>query len=165
VNSLASAAVPNLPPGALPPVILPFDPTGATPVCLVALDWPKPPENYSDRYVESLLYDAGRYEVRNMIMGQPGAVAPVVYGGRVRAVMAYLDRQKMQARNMSPLDVMKALDASNVFLPSGDAKFGTTDFVLDSNSMYQDVSEMADIPLRYESGRMLYLGDVATPKD
>src|ERR1041384_1874308 len=59
VNSLASAAIPNLPPGTLPPVILPFDPTGTTPVCLVALD--------SEARNESELYDAGRYEVRNMI--------------------------------------------------------------------------------------------------
>src|SRR5947209_14252563 len=56
VNSLASAAIPNLPPGTLPPVILPFDPTGTTPVCLVAVDSPK--KNY-----ESTLYDTGRYEV------------------------------------------------------------------------------------------------------
>src|SRR4051794_34128406 len=77
VNSLASAAVPNLPPGTLPPVILPFDPTGTTPVCLVALDSRQEPE--------SILYDTGRYEVRNYVMGVPGAVAPVVYGGRLRA--------------------------------------------------------------------------------
>src|SRR4051794_6094934 len=94
VNSLASAAIPNLPPGTLPPVILPFDPTGTTPVCLVALN--------SDKEPESILYDTGRYEVRNMIMAAPGAVAPVVYGGRLRAVLAYLDRSRMQARNLSP---------------------------------------------------------------
>src|SRR5205085_2265416 len=95
VNSLASAAVPNLPPGTLPPVILPFDPTGTTPVCLVALD--------SDKESESILYDTGRYEVRNMIMAVPGSVAPVVYGGRLRAVLAYMDRDRMQARGLSPL--------------------------------------------------------------
>src|SRR5918912_1307313 len=103
VNSLASAAIPNLPPGTLPPVILPFDPTGTTPVCLVALD--------SDKEPESILYDTGRYEVRNMVMGVPGAVAPVVYGGRLRAVLAYMDRQRMQARDLSPLDLMRALDS------------------------------------------------------
>src|SRR5438105_10651292 len=94
VNSLASAAIPNLPPGTLPPVILPFDPTGTTPICLVALD--------SDKESESILYDTGRYEVRNMVMGVPGAVAPVVYGGRLRATLAYMNRQQMQARNLSP---------------------------------------------------------------
>src|ERR671938_514545 len=50
-------AIPNLPPGTLPPVILPFDPTGTTPVCLVALDWPKPPDNLKPADIESNLYD------------------------------------------------------------------------------------------------------------
>src|SRR3954447_8785893 len=110
VNSLASAAVPNLPPGTLPPVILPFDPTGTTPVCLVALD--------SDKEPESILYDTGRYEVRNMIMANPGAVAPVVYGGRLRTVLAYMNREQMPARNLSPLDLMRAIDDYNIFLPT-----------------------------------------------
>jgi multidrug efflux pump subunit AcrB len=159
VNSLALAAIPNLPPGTLPPVVLPFDPTSMTPVCIVAIDSDDPANN------ESILYDVGRYEVRNMIMGQPGAVAPVVYGGKVRAVMAYLDRQKMQARNLSPLDVMNALNAGNVFLPTGDAKFGDLDFVIDSNSMYENVEDMGDIPIRIEPNNATYLKDVATPKD
>src|SRR5277367_2834200 len=98
VNSLALAVIPNLPPGTLPPVVLPFDPTSTTPVALVTLD--------SETQTESILYDVGRYEVRNMIMQQPGAIAPVVMGGKLRAVMLYLDPVKMQARGMSPADVM-----------------------------------------------------------
>jgi multidrug efflux pump subunit AcrB len=157
VNSLASAAIPNLPPGTLPPVILPFDPTSTTPACIVALD--------SKSQSESILYDTGRYEVRNMIMAVPGAVAPVVYGGKLRAVLAYLDRAKLQARNLSPLDVMKALDSYNLFLPAGDAKFGGTDYAIDSNSMYDLVDRMGDIPLRTEHGNATYLKDVALPTD
>jgi multidrug efflux pump subunit AcrB len=159
VNSLSLAVIPNLPPGTLPPVVLPFDPTAMTPVCVVALDSPDPANN------ESVLYDVGRYEARNMIMSIPGAVAPVVFGGKIRAVMAYLDRQKMQARGFSPLDIMDRLDAANVFLPSGDGKFGDLDYVLDSNSMYENISDMGDIPLRYDNGRAVYLRDVATPED
>ncbi len=159
VNSLSLAVIPNLPPGTLPPVVLPFDPTASTPVCVVAVDSQDPANN------ESVLYDVGRYEVRTMIMGIPGAVAPVVFGGKVRAVMAYLDRQQMQARGFSPLDVMNALDQANVFLPSGDGKFGKLDYVLDSNSMYENIRDMGDIPLRYENGRTVYLRDVATPTD
>ncbi len=157
VNSLASAAIPNLPPGTLPPVILPFDPTSTTPACIIALD--------SGSQSESILYDVGRYEVRNMIMGVPGAVAPVVYGGKLRAVMAYLDRAKLQARNLSPVDVMNALDNYNLFLPTGDAKFGTLDYAIDSNSMYDLVERMGDIPLRTEHGNAAFLKDVASPKD
>src|SRR5271169_2123780 len=159
VNSLSLAVIPNLPPGTLPPVVLPFDPTASTPVCVVAVDSHDPANN------ESVLYDVGRYEVRNMIMGIPGAVAPVVFGGKIRAVMAYLDREQIQARGLSPLDIMNALDAANVFLPSGDAMIGDLDYVLDSNSMYQQIREMGEIPLRYENGRAVYLKDVATPKD
>jgi multidrug efflux pump subunit AcrB len=159
VNSLALAAIPNLPPGTLPPVVLPFDPTSTTPIGLVALDSSDPKND------ESVLYDVGRYEVRNMIMGIPGAVAPVVYGGKVRAVMVYLDRQKMQARRLSPLDVMKALDSYNVFLPTGDAKFGGLDYAIDSNSMFSKIQDMGSIPLRAEAGNSAYIRDVGTPKD
>jgi len=159
VNSLALAAVPNLPPGTLPPVVLPFDPTSTTPVCIVAVDSP-------DRsQTESILYDVGRYEVRNMLMSVNGAVAPVVYGGKVRAVIAYLDRQKLQARGLSPIDVMDALDNYNLFLPTGDAKIGDTDYALDSNSMYDLAEEMGTIPLRTQFGNVSFLRDVATPKD
>jgi multidrug efflux pump subunit AcrB len=156
-NSLASAAIPNLPPGTLPPVILPFDPTGTTPVCLVALD--------SDNESESILYDTGRYEVRNMIMAVPGSVAPVVYGGRLRAVLAYMDRTRMQAHDLSPLDLMRAIDRYNIFLPTGDAKFGKTDYALDSNSMYQLVQRMGDIPVKTENGKTVFLREVADPRD
>ena len=159
VNSLALAAVPNLPPGTLPPVVLPFDPTSTTPVCVVAVHSP-------DRsQTESILYDVGRYEVRNMIMSVNGAVAPVVFGGKIRAVLAYLDRQKLQARGLSPIDVMNAIDNYNLFLPTGDAKIGGIDYALDSNSMYDAAAEMGSIPLRTEFGNVSFLRDVATPKD
>jgi len=159
VNSLSTAAIPNLPPGTLPPVVLPFDPTSTTPVCIVAVDSPDGSQN------ESILYDVGRYEVRNMVMSLQGAVAPVVYGGKVRAVMAYLDRQKLEARGLSPLDVMTAMDRYNVFLPTGDIKIGDTDYATDSNSMFDFPRQMGDIPLHSKIGNVSYLRDVADVKD
>jgi multidrug efflux pump subunit AcrB len=157
VNSLAGWEYPTMPPGTLPPVVLPYDPTSATPVCLVALD--------SATQSEATLFDVGRYEVRPQIMSQPGAIAPLVYGGKVRAIMMYLDRVKLQSRHLSPLDVMKAVDEYNVFLPAGSAKFGTTDYAIDSNSMFDLVERMEEIPLRNEHGNAAFLRDVATPKD
>src|SRR5262245_41349368 len=159
VNSLALGSIPTLPPGTLPPVVLPFDPTSTTPVCLVAVD---SKDKAND---ESVLYDVGRYEVRNMIMASPGANAPVVYGGKVRAVMLYLDRQRMQARGLAPLDVMKTMDTYNVFLPTGDVKIGDTDYAIDSNSMFREIPDMGDIPLSGRQGNAAYLRDVATPED
>jgi multidrug efflux pump subunit AcrB len=157
VNSLAGWEYPTMPPGTLPPVVLPYDPTSATPVCLVALD--------SATQNEATLFDVGRYEVRPQIMSQPGAIAPLVYGGKVRAVMMYLDRVKLQARQLSPMDVMNAVDEYNVFLPTGSAKFGTTDYAIDSNSMFDIVDRMGEIPLHNERGNATFLRDVATPKD
>ncbi len=157
VASLATGATAYLPPGTLPPIILPFDPTSSTPVCLVALD--------SKKYPESILTDTGRFEVRNMIMAQRGAVAPVVYGGKARAILAYMNREKMQARNLSPQELLQAIDAYNIFLPTGGAKFGTTDYAIDSNSMYELVDLMGEIPVKTDGDRIIYLKDVATPKD
>ena len=156
-SSLAGWEYPTMPPGTLPPVVLPYDPTSSTPVCLMALD--------SATQNEATLFDTGRYEVRPMIMSQKGALAPLVYGGKVRAVMVYLDRQKLQARHLAPLDVLKAIDESNVFLPTGSAKFGETDYAIDSNSMFDLVEGMGEIPLRNEHGNAAYLRDVGTPKD
>lgn len=157
VNSLALSVLPNLPPGTLPPVVLPFDPTSTTPVAIVALD--------SKSQSESILYDVGRYEVRNMIMQNPGASAPVVIGGKLRAVMLYLDRIKMQARNLSPVEVMKAVEDYNLFFPNGDVKIGDKDYALASNSMFDLVEQMGDIPLRANPEKDEFLRDLADPQD
>jgi multidrug efflux pump subunit AcrB len=158
VNSLATVEIPTLPPGTLPPVILPYDPTSSTPVCLVALN--------SKTQNESTLYDCARYQVRMMIMSSRGANAPVVYGGKIRTILAYLDRNKLQAHGLSPVDVMQALDRFNIFIPAGDAKFGTFDYALDSNAMYNSVDRMADVPVKTDAdGRTVFLKEVAVPKD
>jgi multidrug efflux pump subunit AcrB len=157
VLSLAQSVVPQLPPGTLPPVVLPYDPTATTPVCLVALNSPSADEK--------TLYDVGRYQVRNQIMEIRGAVSPVVFGGKIRAVQVYLDRERMLARNVTPLDVMMAVEQSNIFIPSGEAIIGGKDYFLNSNALIKNVGDMKQIPLRTEHGNRAYLGDVATPKD
>src|SRR5437762_633391 len=130
----------------IPPVILPYDPTSATPVALVALN--------SHTQDESTLFDTGRLQVRMMIMALPGTNAPVVYGGRMRTILAYLDRYKLQARGLSAMDVVNALEAYNVFIPAGDARLGGIAYALDSNSMYELVERMGDIPIQADpSGR------------
>lgn len=157
VVSLASVAAPYLPPGTLPPIILPYDPTATTPVCLIALD--------SKTVPEAILADVGRYEVRNMAMGIRGAVAPVVYGGKTRAVLAYMNREQMQARELSPFQLLNAVDNYNVFLPPGNVRLGKTDYALDSNAMYALVEMMKNIPVKTEGDRTVFLRDVAEPRD
>ena len=157
VLSLAQSVVPNLPPGTLPPIVMPFDPTATTPVCLVALN--------SKSADEIQLYDVGRYEVRNKVMEIRGAVSPVVFGGKLRAVQVYLDREKMMARNVAPLDVMRAVANSNVFLPTGEAIIGDRDYFLNSNALFDKVEDMDKIPLRTERGNRAFIGDVAKATD
>jgi multidrug efflux pump subunit AcrB len=161
VNSLALATLPNLPPGTLPPVVLPFDPTSTTPVCLVALNSSK-----EKNYNESILYDVARYEVRNLIMQNPGASAPVVIGGKLRSVMLYLDQDQMQARGLDPVQIMNAVQNYNLFFPSGDVRIGKIDYALSSTSMYDWVERMADIPIgEATGGKAQFLRDVAIPRD
>ena len=157
VQSMAQSVVPQMPPGTLPPVVMSYDPTSTTPVCMIALN--------SQEYGEKTLYDVGRYEVRNRVMTVRGAVSPVVFGGKIRAVQVYLDRQRMQSRQLSPLDVMETLATSNVFLPTGELIVGDKDYFVESNSLIADVDDMRHIPLRTEHGNHAYLGDVAKPTD
>ena len=157
VNSLATASQKSMPPGTDPSVILPFDPTGTTPVCIVALD--------SKTQTESTLYDVGRYEVRNMLMGMKGANAPAVHGGKLRAIIAYVNRHAMAARGLSPLSVMEAMDDYNVFVPTGQATFGDTTYAIGSNAIHSTVEDMGKIPLRSETGNSAFLEDVATATD
>ena len=155
--SMAQAEIPSLPPGTLPPIVMAFDPTAMTPVALVALN--------SKTASESDLYDVGRYEVRSRIMQIQGAISPVVFGGKIRAVQIYLDRAKMQARDVAPLDVMNAVASSNVFLPTGEAIVGDMDYFLNSNSLFEKVEDMGSIPLRTEHGNRAFVRDVAEPTD
>jgi multidrug efflux pump subunit AcrB len=159
-NSLALATLPYLPPGTLPPVVLPFDPTGTTPICLIALDSKADPP-----LSEALIYDVGRMEVRNMVMQNPGAIAPVCIGGKLRAVMLYLDQGKMQNRNLSATDVMDAVERYHIFFPSGNVKIGHKDIALDSNSMYLRPEQMGDIPIFPDPKKGGYLNEIADAKD
>ncbi len=157
VNSLALGVIPNLPPGTLPPVVLPFDPTSTTPVALVTLD--------SKSQDESILYDVARYEVRNFIMQQPGAVAPVVIGGKIRTVLLYLDATKMQARKLSPSEVMDAVEKYNLFFASGDVRIGNLDYAISSNSMIDIPRRMGEIPIGSAEGKFGFMYDLADAQD
>src|SRR5215831_3600535 len=98
VNSLALSTLPTLPPNTLPPVSLPFDPTGTIPLGVLTVSNP--------RMNEAKVKDLARIDVRNMLGGVPGVVAPVVIGGKDRTVLIYLDPKRMQVRHVSALDVV-----------------------------------------------------------
>src|SRR5437879_6031907 len=152
VNSLALGTLPTLPPNTLPPVVLPFDPTGTLPLGVLTVT--------SRELEETQLKDLARIEVRNMLGGVPGVVAPAVFGGKDRTILIYVNPRELEARNLSPLDVVNALSRSNIMVTPGVAKFGGYEFQLDSNAMVNKVQELRDIPIRLKPGENVYLSNV-----
>jgi multidrug efflux pump subunit AcrB len=157
VNSLALGTLPTLPPNTLPPVVYNFDPTATLPCAILSVTSPD--------LGETELKDLARIDIRNDLGGVNGVVAPAVFGGKDRTILIYVDPKKLQARNLSPLDVVNALQKQNLMSTPGVAKFGGYEFQLDSNAMVSAVKELNDIPLRTEPGNRVFLRDVGYAMD
>ena len=158
VSSLAIADMYYLPPGTIPPMIMPFDPTASMPLCLVSVSSPT--------FDETELYDIAYFELRNRLQGISGVIAPAVYGGRIRRILAYVDRDKLTARNLSPMDVVKTLKDFNTFIPTGNAKIGEYDYQINADGMVQHVEQMNQFPIRVDDGgATVYIRDVGQVED
>jgi multidrug efflux pump subunit AcrB len=156
-NSLALGTLPMLPPNTLPPVVLPFDPTGTLPLGILTVSNP----DLDEAHVK----DIARIDVRNMLGAVPGCVAPVVVGGKDRTILIYLDPKKLEVRNLSPLDVVTALKKGNLMVTPGTAYFGENQVLLDTNVMVSKVEELNGIPIRAEKGEAVYLRDIGEARD
>jgi multidrug efflux pump subunit AcrB len=157
VTSLAMSDLFYLPPGTIPPMIMPFDPTATIPLCLISVSSPT--------FDETKLYDVAYFDLRNRLQSITGVIAPAVYGGRLRRILAYVDPLKAQARNLSPFDVINAIRDFNVMIPTGDAKFGALDYQINANGMVATVAQLNDLPLRVGNGPPTYIRDVAKVED
>jgi multidrug efflux pump subunit AcrB len=111
VTSYAMSDMFYLPPGTIPPMVMPFDPTASVPLCLVSVSSPT--------MSEKELYDVAYFELRNRLQSIRGVIAPAVYGGKLRRILAYVDRDKLASRGLTAMDVVRALKAQNVFIPAG----------------------------------------------
>src|SRR3954447_18726800 len=132
VSNLAMAQLRRLPPGTLPPVVLKFD-TSSLPVCLVTLK--------GEGLTETQLKDIAQNTIRNQLAGVPGASVPQPFGGRGRQIMLYADPFKLEAHQLSLMDVVRALGESNVILPAGDVQMGRLDYNIYTNSLLSGVDE------------------------
>lgn len=156
-SSLADAARPYLPTNTLPPVVLPFDPTGTMPLGILTVNNPT--------MAEQQVKDLARVEVRNRLGGIGGAVAPVVVGGKDRRVMIYLKPKELEARGLSAVDVVNALDRGNAMVSPGTAYFGDSQVSLDTNMMVRTVDDLNDLPITFEPGRQVLLRDIGEAVD
>lgn len=156
ISSLAMSDLRDMPPGTYPPVILKQD-AASIPVSLVTLA--------GSGLDESKLKDLGQNFVRNQLASVPGASVPQPFGGRWRQIMLYADPYKLEANQLSPMDVVRAVDAANVILPAGDVEIGRNDYDLYTNSMLKGADDIAQMPLKMVGQAPVRVGDVATPKD
>jgi len=157
VSNLAMADLRRLPPGTLPPVVLPFD-ASSLPVCLITLKAPG--------LSQAKLRDLGQYQVRNEVATVPGASVPQPFGGKYRQIMVYVDPLKLDAYHMSVMDVADAVNKSNLILPSGDVKIGPDDYNLFTNSQIDVIDRINNVPLRATTdGQVVDVADVGQAKD
>ena len=95
----------------------------------------------------------------------PGVAVPFPYGGKNRLISVDLDTQALQARGLSPADVVNAVNAQNLILPSGTAKFGATEYTVRMNGSPEAIAGLNDLPVRTAAGATTYLRDVAYVRD
>jgi hydrophobic/amphiphilic exporter-1 (mainly G- bacteria), HAE1 family len=157
ISNLAMADLRRLPPGTLPPVVQKFD-ASSLPVALITLS--------GEGLSETQLRDTGQFTIRNQLAGVPGASVPQPFGGKYRQIMVYVDPAKLQAYQLSPMDVVRAVNNANLILPSGDVKIGPYDYALFTNSQFRNVADINGIPLKTAAnGSMVRVGDIGHAED
>ena len=156
ISNLAMADLRRLPPGTLPPVVLKFD-ASSLPVCLITLK--------GQGLNETQLRDLGQYTVRNQIANVPGASVPQPFGGRYRQIMVYVDPLKLDAHELSVMDVVRTVNQSNLILPAGDVKIGPYDYNLYTNSQVPTATAIDDMPLKTVGQASVLVRDVGKALD
>ncbi len=156
ISNLAMADLRRLPPGTLPPVVLSMD-ASSQPVCLVTLK--------GKGLNETDLKDLAQFQVRNQIAGVPGASVPQPFGGRYRQIMVYVDPLKLEAHNMSLMDVVHGVNESNLILPAGDVRIGNKDYNIYANSQVPTPEQINEVPLKSVGNASILVGDIGHAED
>jgi multidrug efflux pump subunit AcrB len=156
VANLAMASLRYLPPGTLPPIVMQFD-ASSLPVCLVTLK--------GDGLSESQLRDLGQFTIRNQMAGIHGASVPPAFGGKYRQIMVYVDPQKLEAHDLSVMDVVRNVNEANLILPAGDVKIGPYDYNVYANSQINAMKDINMLPLKTVGEASVMVSDVGKAQD
>jgi multidrug efflux pump subunit AcrB len=156
ISTLAMSDLRDMPPGTYPPIVLKSDPSNL-PVCLVAMEG----QNLSD----SVLKDVAQNFIRNQLASVPGASVPQPFGGRWRQIMLYADPYKLEANQLSPMDVVRSINDSNVILPAGDVQIGRYDYNIYTNALLKGPHDIDQVPIKMVGQSPVRVGDVAVAKD
>ena len=156
IANLAMADLRRLPPGTLPPVVLKFD-ASSLPVCLVTLK--------GEGLNETRLKDLAQFEVRNQIANVQGASVPQPFGGTYRQIQVFVDPVKLEAHQLSLMDVVQAINESNLILPAGDVRIGNMDYNIYANSQVGAAGEINLFPIKTVGLGSVMVGDVGKAQD
>ncbi len=156
MTAVSNTSVRNLPPGIQPPGVLQFNASNL-PVAQLTLS--------SNTLTEDRMYDYGLNFIRLRLFTIPGLSTPWPYGGKTRQIVVDLDPTALTAKGLSPSDVLAAVQASNVIIPAGTARIGSTEYNVALNSSAETVEQFSDIPVKIVNGIPVKIGDVAKVSD
>src|ERR1022692_4796160 len=156
VTAICQSQLRQLPPGTTAPLILSYS-ASTVPVLQIGLS--------STRLSEQQLFDLGANTMRTQLATVQGAAVPWPYGGKMRLVSIDIDSAAMQAKGLSPTDVVNAVSAENLILPSGTAKLGPLEYQVEMNGSTQTINELNNLPVRTVNGATIYMRDVAHVRD
>ena len=146
----------QLPPGITPPLVIKYS-ASSIPVVQLGLSSSTLPEN--------VLFDLAVQTLRPQLITIPGVAIPFPYGGKNRLISVDIDMPALQARGMSPADVVTAINVQNLILPSGTAKLGDTEYTVRMNGSPDAIAGLNELPIRTTNGATTYLKDVAYVRD
>ena len=155
-SALAQFTIRQMPPGIQPPLIVIYS-ASTVPVLQIGLT--------SESLSEQQIYDAGNNFIRIQLATVQGAAVPLPYGGKQRLIMVDLDPSALQAKNLSPVDIVNAIGQQNLILPSGTAKLGPLEYSVEMNGSPQTIEEMNDLPVKTSRGATIYIKEVAHVRD
>ena len=156
ITAICQTTVRGLPPGTTPPLIISYS-ASTTPIIQLGLS--------SKTLPEQQLFDLGQNFLRNYLATVPGAATPYPYGGKIRQIQVDLDLPKLQSYGLSPTDIVNAVNAQNLILPTGTVKFGPLEYNVEMNGTPQTIAELNDLPVKTSNSSTLYMRDVAHIRD
>jgi multidrug efflux pump subunit AcrB len=156
VTSVSQTAIHSMPPGTLPPLVIQYN-ASSVPILQLALS--------GQGMSEQQLWDLGLNFVRVGLVTINGIAIPWPYGGKQRQVEVDLDPAELQAKALSPLDIVNAIAVQNLILPAGTAKIGTFEYQVDMNGSPQTIQELNDLPVKTVGNSTIYIKDVAHVRD
>src|ERR1700677_3850133 len=156
ITAASQTILRQLPPGSLPPLIINYN-ASTVPILQLSLS--------GNGLTEPQLNDLALNFLRTQLVTVPGAAVPFPYGGKTRQVMVNLNPQLMQAKGLSPSDVLTALGHEQLILPGGTAKIGQVEYDVDVNAELKALAEFNELPIKRVGNAIIYLRDVATVSD